>query len=64
MKNIENIIEKVQYITYTYDTLEEKKEHIEKMELEGYEHLENFDHVWQVTYRKFLDHIKPNMTEV
>jgi hypothetical protein len=51
---IRNIIENVQYITYEYENENEKKEHIEEMNQQGFEILSNFENRYEVVYRKFF----------
>ncbi|QVK21347.1 hypothetical protein KHQ82_03175 [Mycoplasmatota bacterium] len=53
MKQIKSIIEKVEYTTYTYYSIEEKNNHIKKMEQDGYELLDNFEHRKEAIFRKF-----------
>lgn len=54
MERIRNITENVQYITYEYENENEKKEHIAKMNQEGFEILSNFENQYKVVYRKFF----------
>ena len=54
MEKIRNIIEQVQYVTYHYNDEKEKELHMKEMRLDGYELLSNFEHHYEVIYRKFL----------
>lgn len=56
MKATQGIIKKVHYITYEYDSIEEKEFHIHKMENSNYECLDRFEDANKATFRKFLNH--------
>lgn len=55
MKEISNVTKKVKYISYIYDSTEEKNEHIKDMENSDYECLDRFEDQFQATFRKFYD---------
>lgn len=54
MKKTQDVFKKVHYITYEYDTIEEKEVHIHNMENNDYECLDRFEDAKKATYRKFL----------
>ena len=58
MDLINNVIEKVQYIGYQYNSKEEKSSHILEMEKNKYEYLYHLSDDLHATYRKILD-MKP-----
>lgn len=55
MDLVNNVIEKVQYIGYHYNSKEEKASHIIEMEKNKYECLYNLNDDLEATYRKILD---------
>lgn len=52
MKKINDQIKTFRYISYIYDTIEEKNNHIIQMHKDGYENLTDFEDKLQTTYRK------------
>lgn len=54
MKETQDVIKRVHYITFEYDTIEEKELHIHSMENKEYECLDRFEDAHKVTFRKFL----------
>jgi hypothetical protein len=55
MKEISSVIKKVRYVSYLYNSVEEKEKHINEMESNEYECLDRFEDNVQATFRKFFD---------
>lgn len=54
MKKTQEVYKKVHYITYEYDSIEEKEVHVHNMENNEYECLDRFEDARKATFRKFL----------
>lgn len=54
MKETDNIVKQVRYITYEYESTEEKERHIVNMENNGYECLDRFEDQDKAIFRNFM----------